>query len=221
MINCVLLFSYIILNQFTNLYKLNNYILTIFAFYSHVISFAFLITGLYIKKIIHSSLKEEDNKGQVEVFYGTRMLQINTMIYSTLVCTGYIFIYTFIRYYVYDSKFQLESYKCIPLTDFAFWIHYFNLLANLFITMFNYISFYWIIRKQFINKKDLIEEKHKGRNTISLEEDTITIGSKEMNKFLMDDSIDLFEVNFGRGNGKESKDSSFDSSFSEDYGVVN
>ena len=87
--------------------------------------------------------------------------------------------------------------------------------------MFNYISFYWLIRKQFINKKDLIEEKHKGRNTISLEEDTITIGSKEMNKFLMDDSIDLFEVNFGKGNGKESKDSSFDSSFSEDYGVVN
>lgn len=87
--------------------------------------------------------------------------------------------------------------------------------------MFNYVSFYWLIRKQFINKKDLIEEKYKGKNTISLEEDTMTAGSQEMNRFLLDDSIDLFEVNFGKVNGKESRDSSFDSSFNEDYGGVN
>lgn len=180
----------------------------------------FLYCGIKIKKIINTSLKESNEFDHVEIFYGTRMLQINTMIYSTLICTGYIVIYTYLRLFLFNTQFVLKSYKSIPKSESAFWIHYLNLIANLIITMFNYISFYWLIRKQFINKRDLIEDKstQKKSITLSLEEETTNEGSTEMNKLLMDDTTsDIFAIkmdNICNSNTAISCDSSFSDDFS-------
>ncbi len=210
--------SYIVIYQFTNLSRFANFILFVYVFYSHLVSVLFLYSGIKIKKIINTSLKESNEFDQVEIFYGTRMLQINTMIYSTLVCTGYIVIYTYLRLFLFNEQFEKKSFKSIPKSESAFWIHYLNLIANLIITMFNYISFYWLIRKQFINKKDLIENSSQKKTiTLSLEEET-TNGSTEMNKLLMDDTTsDIFAIkmdNICNSNTAISCDSSFSDDFS-------
>ena len=94
------------------------------------------------------------------------MTQINIMIYSTVFCSLYQLIYKIISFYS-----SAESSQIIPKTKSEYWLQYLYLFSHLSITFSTYFAFYFVVRKQFVDKKVLISTETKRENVICLEED--------------------------------------------------
>ena len=207
------LLAYIVCDKYMNNEKGTDFFLWCLNVMTLLIGIIFLYCGIQIKQIIKSSLQEL-NENYVEIFNGTRMVQISMLIYTTLFSSIYEMIYFIMKQFVIYDYFD-GKYK--PNNVTGFWMHYVFLLSNLLTTFINYIAFYWLVRRQFYDrKKEIIEEgkfnqEQKGI-TLSFEEELMSQKHEcelETNKFLSSDIDD----NCKKRNCNNDNNNSFDDSF--------
>jgi hypothetical protein len=83
-----------------------------------------------------------------------------------------------------------EGNQVVPNTVLIFWLHFFYLLADLLITLANYLSFYFFVKHQFTKAK-IVEkgEDIKIEEYFTYEKKNDKKINEDMKKFLIDDSV--------------------------------
>lgn len=162
------------LNNFITYYQFYETFLGIFYF---SISLCLVFFGIYLKKLIRQSLidtyitdndysidqhnNKKNNLSQQkikqlehsEIYYSTRIKQINIVIFSDLITDSIELICKILIYFVIFTDFSQDFKYSSPNTLFGWGVLYIDDLCGLTVTLTNYIAFYYIIRKSYINIK--------------------------------------------------------------------
>lgn len=171
---------FISLYLYTSFLKINTFkfILVSYTFFAFSISFLLFICGIKIEKM-YKKLIEKINLYNEE-FNNIRFKQLNYMIYTTF------FSWIYQTYYILSKLyFNKDGYEnkeiVIPNNKFTFCLHFIYLLSNFSIIIGNYISFYFVIKNQFYNKKNKKKNKKNDFGDSFLNE---TKNQKIQNSFL-------------------------------------
>lgn len=139
--------------------------------------------------------KEEEKIGtlpikKITIFEGTRLLQINLLIYSYLVCMIYQTVFIIIREHILIDEFDIGDLTYSPLTKRTFVLSYIYSCTSLILVLAKYLSFYFLVRKVF--SKERIPKENTITSSswvnISLERTVNKINFRDSEKFI-DDSI--------------------------------
>ena len=118
----------------------DRYIVLGYSIFSSIISILLLISGIHITNIFKQIFQKTQNINHTK-FSEIRLIPT---IYTIFICSIYQFIFIYLKNFVHQSEYK-ESNQVIPNTILTFWLHFFYLIADLLITLSNYVSFYFIV----------------------------------------------------------------------------
>ena len=153
-----------------------------------MVSIILLICGIHITNIF-SKLSSKIDLNKHSKFSEIRLIQLKVTIYITFCCTIYQFIFIYLKNFIHPKDYK-EGNQVVPNTTLTFWLHFFYLLADLLITLGNYLSFYFFIKHQFTKAKIVIKgEDLKIEEYFDYEKTNEQKINEDMKKFLIDDSV--------------------------------
>jgi len=90
----------------------------------------------------------EKNKGK-EIFLSLRIKQLNFLIYTFIISNTYLLTYIILKYFIIPDQFDITNFTSTPETHMAVMFSFIFGIASLAPSFVNYISFYFLIRKNF------------------------------------------------------------------------
>ena len=151
------------------------------------------------------SFDSTKNQGDF-LYYSMRKKQLKPLYKLNMFCAIIEFLLNISKYLSYSEYFTIDKYKTKPSSIFGYIIFYLLMIAFIFNVSINFISFFWVIRKQYTNEKNknekntqieinsekVLDNKFIRRETINMKNEK----NKEITDFMKEDNK-KFKKSFG------------------------